>query len=200
MLVTTRGESCANWDDVSASNHRAQTQPCCYGSFIKWDKYWTAGDYCMRLLGMKPYDFFSALSPPTDKTICHFIQQNGIVWAMVASDWTINNRAECKEIGLWPWFKHHYCMACGDISKDEIVEIPFWVEYKGWNGWRRGKWAIGNWWLPGRRQLVSSGIWSLQHYLYSSKWPYSYTYAHTWPQCVLKGVCEVGRVECGGPG
>lgn len=107
--------------------------------------------------------FFSALSSPTDKTICHFVQQNGIVWAMVASDWTINNHAECKEIGVRPWFKHHYCRARGDISKDEIVEIPFWVEYKGWNGWRRGwqspnsEWAIGNWWLPGRRQSVSSG-------------------------------------------
>lgn len=89
------------------AKHRTQTQPCCYGSLIKCDKYWTAGDYCVLLLRMKPYDFFSAFSPPQtpDKTICHFIQQNTIVWAMVASDWTINTHAECKEIELQPWFK-----------------------------------------------------------------------------------------------
>lgn len=73
---------------------------------------------------MKPYDFFSAFSPPQtpDKTICHFIQQNRIVSAMVASDWTINTHAECKEIELQPWFKHHYYMAHGDICKGRIVE------------------------------------------------------------------------------
>lgn len=57
--------------------------------------------------------FFSAFSPPQTKPSVTLFnnnnKKNGIVWATVASDWTINNCAECKgynhdlnTIIIWP--------------------------------------------------------------------------------------------------
>lgn len=166
MLITKKEKNWANWDDMSTAKHRTQTQPCCYGSLLKCDKYWTAGYYCVLLLRMKPYDFFQPSSHPNppDKTICHFIQQNKIVWAMVSSDWTINSHAECKEIELQPWFKHHYYMAHGGICQDRMVEGIKMKSNSEWNkraGMGRGgtdkpksRGAIGTWWRLVGGQLM----------------------------------------------